>query len=332
MIGNHIYKRIIALGLAAVTALSLSACSKGEEELPNSEFLTPAEAAKYVVELGDYSSMEVDLTTPEALQMLSGATSSLKPNKVTNRPVKKGDTVNIDYMGKFESTGEKFSGGTATGAKLTIGSGQFIDGFEDGLIGALPLDGLDLHLTFPEDYHSKEMAGKKVVFSVFVNYIEEYSAEDLENAERSVGVAILIDNVLAATKFKDTLPNAFIDAKVKLLISEIDETAKSMNMTTEAYLSTYYKTTVDEMKQQAVEYATEEAKAEIMYLAIAHKQGIALTEEEYEAETKRLAEEYGFKDDVAGFVKKYGGEADIRNSILLMQVSDYLSKNVVIKK
>ena len=96
---------------------------------------------------------------------------------VTDRAVENGDTVNIDYVGKYADTLEAFDGGTAEGASLTIGSHSYIDGFEDGLIGAKIGETVDLNLTFPENYGATDLAGKDVIFTVTVNGIQTSEAE-----------------------------------------------------------------------------------------------------------------------------------------------------------
>ena len=95
-----------------------------------------------------------------------------------NEKVKKGDTANIDYVGKKD--GVAFDGGTAQGYQLEIGSGTFIDGFEDGLVGVMPGETVDLNLTFPKEYPSEELAGKKVVFKVKVNEIKQKQSRELD--------------------------------------------------------------------------------------------------------------------------------------------------------
>ena len=97
--------------------------------------------------------------------------------EVFDRPVQNGDTVNIDYEGLLN--GVPFEGGTSTGHDLVIGSGKFIDGFEEGLIGAKKGQELSLNLTFPKEYHSSELAGKEVVFKVKVNSIIDNSIPEL---------------------------------------------------------------------------------------------------------------------------------------------------------
>ena len=92
-------------------------------------------------------------------------------NQVTDRKVKKGDTVNIDYKGMID--GKEFDGGTASGASLKIGSGTFVDGFENQLIGKMPGETVQVKVTFPKDYQGKEVAGKDAVFETTINYIDE---------------------------------------------------------------------------------------------------------------------------------------------------------------
>ena len=91
---------------------------------------------------------------------------------ITDRAVEDGDLVTIDYVGKKD--GEAFSGGSAEGYQLKIGSNTFIDGFEEGLIGVMPGDTVDLDLTFPESYsRNQDLAGQAVVFTVTLDKISE---------------------------------------------------------------------------------------------------------------------------------------------------------------
>ena len=100
--------------------------------------------------------------------------------EVTNRKkVKEGDVVNIDYVGRID--GEEFDGGSAEGYDLEIGSGSFIDGFEDGLIGQTVGDTVTLELTFPENYGDSTKAGVDAEFDVTINSIQQYEVPDLTN-------------------------------------------------------------------------------------------------------------------------------------------------------
>ncbi len=127
------------------------------------------------VELGDYSQIEVlrsdvDVTDETVESYITQLLSSQQyTEEVKEGTVALGDTLNIDYEGTLADTGVAFEGGTAQGQQLVIGSGQFIDGFEDGLIGKEIGSTVNLPLTFPEDYDNTELAGKAVNFKVTIN-------------------------------------------------------------------------------------------------------------------------------------------------------------------
>lgn len=128
------------------------------------------------VTLNDYKNMKVTVPMPatDDAGIEEYINSNILKGYITDRAVKTQDVVNIDYEGKED--GVAFVGGTAQNQELEIGSGSFIEGFEDGLIGAMPGDTVTLNLKFPEDYPSAEHAGKEAVFTVKVNGIA-YSVE-----------------------------------------------------------------------------------------------------------------------------------------------------------
>lgn len=132
-------------------------------EYGEAAYLDGLNVADYVT-LGEYKGLEVSVEAPsvsdESVQSYIDYVLQNNPSleEVTGRPVQEGDVVNIDYVGKID--GVAFDGGTAEGYDLEIGSGSFIDGFEDGLIGAEVGETRDVQTTFPEDYRSAEVAGK----------------------------------------------------------------------------------------------------------------------------------------------------------------------------
>ncbi len=158
-------------------------------------------------EMGEYKGMEVSVA---AKVIVDEETATIFAEDVfknmaasygleqTEGVVELGDVTNIDYEGKLD--GVAFEGGTATGQTLEIGSGQFIDGFEDGLIGVAIGDTVDLTLTFPEDYSSTDLAGQEVVFTVTVNSVvpdmsDELIAEIATIGEEETGEAAPYGNV-----------------------------------------------------------------------------------------------------------------------------------------
>ena len=128
--------------------------------------------------------------------------------QVKDRAVKDGDVVNIDYVGTID--GEEFDGGSAEGANLTIGSGSFIDDFEEQLIGHKPGEEVEVNVTFPDDYASEDVAGKDAVFTVTLNYISETELPELnddfvkENLQEAYGYTSVDD---LRTKIRTNLEN-----------------------------------------------------------------------------------------------------------------------------
>ena len=194
-------KRSLKLGAVCLgMAVLLCACGKGstestevassETETAQSEAVSETVAetedtnvypyeydVESMVKLGEYKGLtytETDVSVSDdevESQINSTLTAHATAEQITDRAVEDGDTVNIDFEGKID--GKTFDGGTASGASLTIGSGAFIDGFEDGLIGVKPGDKTTLQLKFPDEYKTNtDLAGKDVTFDVTVNYIK----------------------------------------------------------------------------------------------------------------------------------------------------------------
>ena len=135
----------------------------GIEDLDIDEYIT----------LADYQNMKVSAFKPvvDDAAITEYIDRELLVGRIMDRAVEEGDVTDIDFVGKKD--GVAFDGGTASGYKLTIGSGGFIEGFEDGLIGVMPGETVDLNLTFPDPYQKNpDLAGQEVVFTVTVNGIE----------------------------------------------------------------------------------------------------------------------------------------------------------------
>lgn len=191
------YAILCACGLAA--AMMFSGCGKKEDTTATTQAQTESAAETEEtetgtdeveitgeVELGQYIGLEVTKqntdVSDEELQVTIDSRLEAKAELVeVDRPAQEGDTVNIDYVGKKD--GEAFDGGSAEGYDLKLGSGRFIDGFEDGLIGAVKGQELSLNLTFPEEYpNNPDLAGQAVVFDVTVNKVQESQAPKLDAA------------------------------------------------------------------------------------------------------------------------------------------------------
>ena len=161
-------KKLALICLCTMTALSLLTGCSGSTEGGKENLGT--------VELGEYKGVKVNMpevlvTDAEVDSRINQVLSQNPKETEVDRPAAEGDVVNIDYVGTKD--GVEFEGGSAEGFDLTLGSGSFIEGFEDGLIGAKKGDKKELNLTFPETYQEKSLAGQPVVFTVTVNAVKE---------------------------------------------------------------------------------------------------------------------------------------------------------------
>ena len=176
---------------------------------------------------------------------------------VKDRGVIVGDTVNIDYVGKKD--GVAFSGGTASGDLLTIGSGRFIVGFEEGLIGVKEGETVDLNLTFPDSYHNEELAGQPVVFTVTVNFIipeeiifesfAEYLPEDIDTMDALVDY---VKDVL----YQEELVNSQDDYEYKIIEQFLAEKCEFKELP-ENWMKTNRKSMKDSVVTMAMDVGTD---------------------------------------------------------------------------
>ena len=156
-----------------VAAATMETETKSEEELHDEESIT----------LGDYKNLDLtakeEEITDEKVQTRLKALCAEYPVTIEGRPAQEGDTANIDYTGTKD--GVAFDGGTATGYDLKLGSGTFIDGFEDGVIGMNVGDEKDLNLKFPDNYGNSDLAGQEVVFHVKLNQLKSESDSQVDD-------------------------------------------------------------------------------------------------------------------------------------------------------
>ena len=357
-------------------AVDGSSAGASAEPLTEDGYLSYYTASDYVT-LGDYKGLEVKVPiveiTDEDVQstLLSSYASSFTPAEVTDRTdVRMGDTANINYVGKYADTLEAFDGGTddsEEGYDLVIGSGSFIPGFEDGLIGAEVGTTVDINLTFPEDYGAAELAGVDVIFTVTINKISapaysdeevaalgiegvtdkdsllEYIKEDLttqaqeENKEtaRSSALDLAYDNATFAEEFPQVLVDRFI--------SDYEDTLEYyMQMysyyygvsysSVDDYISQNYGIAAEEVASYKEEQAVEQLKYIFLERAIADAEGLTVTDEDVEAELLDIATQSGY-EDVDSFAEFYNSTygRDVRElaaeQLIAEKAQDFLAEN-----
>lgn len=340
--------KIVAVGLGF--ALLAAGCTQAQTD-------APATGGPYAetVTLGEYKGLTLHAPAAEVTDgevdayidsLLAGYA---EPGQITDRPIADGDTVNIDYMGLKD--GVAFDGGTAQGQTLAIGSGQFIPGFEEGLVGANPGDQVDLNLTFPEDYGNAELAGQAVVFEVKVNYIHstepaqvpEFNDEwvaantEMETAEEfrsSLKEQMLAD---AESKAETEQRNTLITTVVSnATIASVDETRVEQEFQEQSnYYAEYAQSygvdmagflemlqmTQEQFDEETQSYAEEYVRTMMVLTEIGHREGIALTDEEKE----ELSVSYGYTD-YQHFVDTYS-QQKVDEILLMEKVENYLMEN-----
>lgn len=329
-----------------------------------------------LVKLGEYKGITLDLkkteVTDEDVENSLNSAYSQNPNmkEVTDRAIESGDTANIDFVGKYADTKEEFQGGTGQGYDLVIGSGSFIDGFEDGLIGVKTGETVDLNLTFPEDYGAADLAGKDVIFTVTVNsikvadtepsdeWVKGLGLEDVENMDQFRAHLRAELEADADTQYNEDLKNAAVEMVAdNATVDEIPE--KLYNR--------YYIQMVDSLKSyvQQIAYtygvqvseteyvqtvmqnngltgtpedylndlANQQTKRIMVLQAVANKEGIEVSQETID---KYIQEDYNnyFKSSygtIDEFKATFDTE-DYREQIMAEQVADFLVENANISE
>jgi trigger factor len=307
------------------------------------------------VTLGEYKGVEVtrevkEITEADVEEKLEGLRKQhVKLNVVEEGPVENGDMVVIDFAGYMD--GEPFEGGKAEGYSLEIGSGSFIPGFEEQLIGLKSGDEKDVEVSFPADYHAEELAGKAVVFKVklheikrkelpelndaFAAEVSDFSTlaelkEDMENKlkeqEEARVKAELESRVVEAVaeRCEAFVPDIMVEREIDRMTGDMDHFLRMQGLSMEKFMELTGKTTED-LRAEKRDEAAVRVKANLVLDAIAQKEGIEALNEEVEERIEKFAK--GYNQDVDK-VKEYfaaQGQGDvIREEIKMRKVIDLL--------
>ncbi len=291
-------------------------------------FIFTAEVAlKPEVKLGKYKGVKIDkIETDVTEEEIDAAVekereSNARTILVEDRAVKDGDMTVIDFEGFLD--GVAFEGGKGENYPLTIGSGAFIPGFEEQLIGAKIGEEIQLNVTFPEEYQAKDLAGKPAVFQVTVKEIKEKQLPALDDefagevsefetlaeyredvkrqlAERKAARAkeekeeAVIEAVVANAAMD--IPEAMIETRQKQAIKDFAQRIQMQGFTLEQYMQ-FTGMTQEKMKERFKIQAESQIKARLVLEAIASAEKITATEEEYEEQLAKMAESYQMEVD-----------------------------------
>ena len=262
-------------------------------------------------------------------------------------PAALGHTVVIDFAGFLGE--EQFEGGTSENYPLELGSGSFIPGFEDQLVGASAVDSVDVNVTFPQNYHAENLAGKPVVFKCKVHQVQEkklpelndlfakrYHAPNMDTLRENIRQSMtqqkqqqanaqaqqaILDQVVANAQIE--LTDAFTEAFVNQLFASFTQNLMAQNITLEQFLQ-YQGISEDDLKAQMQPQAEAAAKASAALETIAEIEGLSVAEEEIDADIRRMAAMYGMPyEDLAKDITADKREI-IQNGMLMTKTLAFL--------
>ena len=354
-------KKVIVALLAVCLCLAFTGCSESTPANPVTGY------RKGDVTLGQYKGItytpaSVEVSDDEVEKSISSELKSHSEDvAVTDRPVKSGDTVNIDYVGKID--GVAFDKGSATGQNLVIGSGRMIPGFEDGIIGMENGETRTIDVTFPETYTDPEKAGKAATFDITLNSItetvipeltEEFVKETLEydsiEAYRASVRAELEEDAAAdaeSQKFSDVVNTAVDNATFnKDLADDISKTRSVIESNYDQMAQSYYNVDAKTLFQylygmdaeQYEETMQNQAEANTKYnyllSAIAEAENLSATDEEVAEYAQSMLTSYGVEslEELYALIEKNSGtdaKTMLAEQVKLNKASDLIIDSAV---
>lgn len=309
------------------------------------------------VEVGEYKGLKADrVVVPVTEEMIDNELKKLQERngrivEVEDRAAAEGDNVVIDFEGFVD--GEAFEGGKAEDQPLTLGSGQFIPGFEDQIIGHNAGDEFDVEVTFPEKYHAENLAGKEALFKVklhevktrelpeiddeFVKDVSEFDTldelradikEKLESEAVREGDNMVEDQVVnqLIDALQAEIPNAMFERRIDDNIRNFEARLRGQGMDVNTYLQ-YTGMQISALRESMREQSERQVKLRLCLEKIVEKEGIAVTDERLEEEFQKMAEAYNMPIER---VKNLVDANDLRGDIAVQQALDLIKGQAII--
>ncbi len=340
-----------ALDIVSQPEIDVTQVEKGKP------FIFTAEAAvRPEVTLGEYMNLGVEKKTAEVTdeevenELQKTREQNARTITVEDRPSEMGDIVVIDYEGFCE--GEAFDGGKGENHELELGSHSFIDTFEDQLVGKNAGDEVDVNVTFPEDYHAENLAGKPALFKVKVNSIKKKELPELDDefaeevsdfdtlaeyredvkkklAEKKQGELDneYRDEVLkkAVENAEMDIPQAMIDDQARQLVNEQAQRMQQMGLDMKTYLQ-YTGQTAQDLQNQMKDQAETRIKNSLVLSAIAKKENIEISEDDVKAEIENMAKMYQMEADQLETYLSDTDKENIKNDLAIQKAVELISK------
>lgn len=308
-------------------------------------------------ELGDYKGIEAtkkeynvtDEDVEKELETLREKNARIV--EVTDRAVKSGDITIIDFKGFVD--GVQFDGGTSEDYKLEIGSGQFIPGFEEQLIGAELGKEVEVNVNFPEQYRSAELAGKPAVFKVTVKEIKEKQLVELDDEfAKDVSEFNTLDELkadirskreeegkrLSKQQFEDEvinkvvenakveIPDVMVDTQVDVMLRDFDYQLRYQGLSLQSYIQ-YMNKSIEELRESYRPMALNRVKSQLVLEKIAKVENITATEEDVNSEIEKTAKQYNQEADQFRSTLKEDELSYIKDGIVVQKTIDFLVAN-----
>ncbi|WP_088033121.1 trigger factor [Evansella clarkii] len=311
------------------------------------------------VELGDYKGLEVeaqdvsvsDEDVEEELKQLQERHAELVA--VEEGEVQNGDTVVMDFEGFVD--GEAFEGGQAENYSLEIGSGQFIPGFEEQLVGAKTGEETEVNVEFPEEYHSEELAGKPATFKVKVHDIkrkelpeldDEFAKDVNEEVETLDELKKDLREKLQTSKEQQAdaekrdalvekasenasvdIPEAMVNTEADRMLQEFEQRLQAQGMTLDMYYQ-FAQTDAEGMKAQFHDDAEKRVRMNLTLEAISEAENLEVSEEEVDQEIEKMAEMYQRSaDEIKQILAMQGGADTLKGDLKVRKAIDFLVEN-----
>ena len=325
-------------------------------------FIFTAEVAvKPEVTLGEYKGLEVDKVSTRVTQkevdakIQEEAEKNARTITVEDRPVQDGDDVILDFEGFVD--GEAFEGGKGENYPLTIGSGAFIPGFEEQLVGAEAEKEVEVNVTFPEDYHAENLKGKAAVFKCTVHEIkakelpeidDEFAAEvsefdtleehkadvkaKIKEQKAAEGKAKKEDQVVEKAIANATMeiPEAMITTQARQMADDFAQRIQSQGLTMEQYFQ-FTGMTAEKMMEEIRPQALKRIQTRLVLEAVAKAENIEISDERLDEELAKMAEAYKMEVDK---LKEFMGENEkkqMKDDMAVQEAVTFLAENAVEK-
>ena len=324
--------------------------------VPNQEVEFTAEATVVPpVKLGDYKKLKakpqtVKVETKDVDEIIERMQQNFVDKTEVKRAAQEGDEAIIDFVGKKD--GVAFDGGSAKDFALKLGGGQFIPGFEEGVVGHKAGETFDLNLEFPKDYHAENLAGAKVVFSVTLHKVnelklpelnDEFAAKcgpftDVKELKADIKREItaqkereakekLKDELVAelADSSKVALPELLIDDQMRSIEQDLMQNLSYRGLTMDSYLKTQgFKDKADWQKKEARPAAEKRVKAGLVLAELSKELGVEVSREELDAQISTFKQQYGKDAKLAARFDDPNVHRDIANRMITDKTIDKL--------